>query len=137
MSEHYPQHPDVILSDDIYALRISVYERDVEMGLHNYNEEEQLAIRNCILDLIPLRHSRFTFDVDSIINAENEWVSVLVCRMDGEYNVPFPLSLMDRVVYFSSGEEKHLVGERLRIHPRSDTYKWADKVEVLLEELVD
>ena len=134
MNETYPEHPDIILSDDIYALQLSVYENDVEMGFHNYGDEEQEAIRECIRDILPFTHSRFTFEVDSVISCENEWISVLVCRMDAEYNVPFPMSLVDRVIYYSSGTEKHLLGDKLRVHPRSTTYKWADKVEILLEE---
>lgn len=132
--ETYPENPDVILSDDIYALRISVFENDAEMGFHNYSEEEQKELRSCIRDLVPFYHSRFTFDVDTEIGEDNEWVDILVCRMDGEYNVPFPISLVDRVVYYSNGKEKHLLGDKLLISPRSTTYKWADKVEILLEE---
>lgn len=134
MNESYPENPDILLSDDIYALRIRIFEDNAEMRFHEYNEEEQHAIRACILDLIPIFSSRFNFDIDSVIDSENEWSSVLVCHMDHEYRIPFPLSLMDRVVYYSNGSEKHLVGEKLRVHPRSDRYKWAEKVEILLEE---
>lgn len=137
MTETYPQQPDVLLSDDTYALRISIFEDGTEMGFHDYREEEQYAIRACILDLIPIVNSRIAFDIDSVIDADNGWSSVLVCYMDREYRIPFPLSLMDRVVYYSSGEERRLVGQKLLIHPRSDKYKWANKVELLLEEYDD
>jgi len=134
MNETYPAQPDVILSDDIYAIRISVFENDVERGFHTYDEAEQHALKDCIDDLITIQSGRFTFEIDSAIGSSGEWVSVLVCKMDGEYSVPFPLSLIDTIVYYSQGKARHLIGEKLLIHPRSDTYKWADKVELLLEE---
>jgi hypothetical protein len=137
MQETYPEQPDLILSDDTYALRVSVFEDGVEMGFHNYQEEEQQALKSCIDDLITIHSSRFTFEIDAVLGEENEFVTILVCKMDGHYAVPFPLSLIDSVVYFSSGKEKHLVGEKIHVHPRSDKYKWADKVEILLEEYVD
>jgi hypothetical protein len=134
MNETYPAQPDVILSDDTYAIRISIFENDVERGYHTFDEEEQHALRACIEDLITIQSSRFVFEIDSVIGSSGEWVTVLVCKMDGEYNVPFPLSLIDMVVYYSQGKARHLIGEKLLIHPRSDKYKWADKVELLLEE---
>jgi hypothetical protein len=137
MNESYPAQPDIILSDDIYALRISVFENDVERGLHTYDEAEQYAIKECIDDLIIIQSSRFVFELDSVIGNDGEWVSVLVCRMDGEYNVPFPLSLIDSIVYYSKGKPRHLIGERLLIHPRSDAYQWAERVELLLEEYIE
>lgn len=137
MQETYPEQPDLILSDDVYAIRVSVFEDGVEMGFHNYQEEEQQALKSCIDDLITIHSSRFTFEIDAVLGEENEFVTVLVCKMDGQYAVPFPLSLIDGIVYFSNGKEKHLVGEKIHVHPRSDKYKWADKVEILLEEYVE
>jgi len=134
--ENYPTQPDLILSEDVYALRIRVFENGVDMGFHHYKEEEQLAIKECIDDLIQIHSDQFTFRIDSLIGEDGEWITVLVCQI-GEHGVPFPLSLIDRVVYYSSGKETHLIGEKLHIHPRSDMYKWSDKVELLLEEYVE
>ena len=134
MTETYPEQPEVLLSEDIYALRISVYEDGDDMAFHEYDEEEQHALKECIDDLIGHASYRFMYEIDSVIGENGEWVTVLVCRIEGGHTVPFPLSILDQTIYYSSGEGKKMVGEKLRIHPRSTCYKWADKVEVLLEE---
>lgn len=134
MTETYPEMPDVLLSDDVYALRIRVYEDGDEMAFCDYDEEEQDAIKTCIDDLIGHRTSRFMYEIDSVIGEDGEWVTVLVCVIDDGFRVPFPLAILDQTVYYSGGEGKKLVGQKLRVSPRSSTYKWADKVDVLLEE---
>ena len=137
MNETYPQQPDVLLSEDIYALRISVFENGTDMAFCNYDEEEQFALKQCIDDLIGHTTSRFMYEVDSVIGEDGEWVTILVCRIDEGYRVPFPLSILDQTVYYSNGDGKKLLGEKLHVHPRSTTYKWADKVEILLDEYTD
>lgn len=134
MNETYPETPDVLLSDNVYALRVTVFEDGDEMNFCEYSEEEQSAIKDCIDDLIGHRTSRFMYELDSVIGDEGEWVTVLICRIDEGFTVPFPLAILNQTVYYSSGEGKKLVGQTLRIHPRSSTYKWADNVEIQLEE---
>jgi hypothetical protein len=134
MTETYPTQPTLFLSEDVYALRINVFENGTSIAFCDYEEEEQHALKICIDDMIGYVSSRLSFQIDSVIGEEGEWVTVLVCFLDNEFRVPFPLSMLDHVVYYNSGEEKKLVGDALRIHPRSSTYKWADKVEILLEE---
>jgi len=134
MNETYPEKPDVLLSDDTYALRVSVYEDGDEMNFCEYDEEEQYAIKDCIDDLIGHRSSMFFYELDSVIGEEGEWVTILVCKIDSGYRVPFPMAILDQTVYYSSGDGKKLVGQKLLVHPRSTTYKWANKVEILLEE---
>jgi hypothetical protein len=134
MQETYPTQPTLLLSEETYALRINVFENDVEVGFHNYDDSKQYAIRQCIEDMLECPHSQFHFDVESVVGSENEWVSVLVCRVDlgGEnmFSVPFPIAILDKIVYYSSGTEKPLVGSRLHVHPHGD---WPTKVEILLE----
>lgn len=137
MTETYPEQPDLILSDDVYALRVFVFEDGVEMGFHHYQEEEQRALKACIDDLITIHSGRFTFEIDCVLDGDNGWATVLVCKLDGKHTFPFPLSLIDAIVHYSNGKEKHLVGEKIHVHPRSDKYKWADKVEILLEEYME
>ena len=134
MNETYPTQPTVLLSEDVYALRIFVFEDGDEMAFSDYDEEEQHVLKDCIDDLIGNRASRFMYEIDSVIGEDGEWVNVLICRIDGGFRVPFPLAILDQTVYYSSGEEKKLLGQKLRISPRSTTYKWADKTEILLEE---
>ena len=45
MNETYPANPDVLLSEDIYALRISVFENGTDMACCNDDEEEQYALK--------------------------------------------------------------------------------------------
>jgi hypothetical protein len=104
------------------------------MPFANYEEEDQQALRVCIDDAIGHLSGNFVFELESVIGEENEWVTVLVCYLQNGCRVPFPLSVLDDTVYYSSGEEKKLVGMKLLVHPRSSTYKWAEKVEILLEE---
>jgi len=137
MNETYPIQPVILLSEDTYALRISVFEDGDEMSFHEYDEEEQYALKECMDDLIGHRTSQFMYEVDSVIGEEGEWITILVCRIESGYRVPFPLSILDQTVYYSNGEEKKLLGDKLLIHPRGTTYKWADKVEVLLEEYME
>ena len=137
MNETYPEQPDVLLSEDIYALRIHVFEDGDSKRYCDYEEEEQFALKQCIDDLIGHSTSRFMYEVDSIIDEDGDWVTVLVCRIDDGFRVPFPLSILDQTVYYSSGEGKKLLGEKLHIHPRSSTYKWAKKVEIMLDEYMD
>lgn len=134
MTETYPETPDVLLSEDTYALRVSIFEDGDDMNFWDYDEEEQDAIKDCIDDMIGHQASRFQYEIDSVIGEEGEWVTILACRIDGAFHVPFPLAILNQVVYYSGGEEKKLVGQRLLISPRSTTYKWAKKVELLLEE---
>lgn len=134
MTETYPTQPEILLSDDVYALRIHIFEDGDSMSYHDYDEEEQFALKMCIDDMIGYSGSRFSFQIDSVIGEDGEWVTVLVCWMDSNFRVPFPMTILNQVVYYSSGEEKKLVGDKLRVHPRSNTYKWADKVEIMLEE---
>lgn len=133
--ESYPTQPTLLLSEDIYALRLSVYESDVETGFHNYDDEKQFAIRRCLDEILECPHSQFHFNVESVVGTENEWVSVVVCRVDlgGEsmFSVPFPLAILDKIVYYSSGNERPLLGSRLHIHPQGDG--WSTKVEIVLE----
>ena len=134
MNETYPEKPDILLSDDTYALRVSVFEDGDEMNFCEYDEEEQYAIKDCIDDLIGHRSSMFFYELDSVIGEEGEWVTILVCKIDSGYRVPFPMAILDQTVYYSSGDGKKLVGQKLLVHPRGTTYKWANKVEILLEE---
>jgi hypothetical protein len=134
MNETYPTQPTLLLSENIYALRISVFEDGDEMQFCDYDEAEQHALHECMDDLIGHSSGNFVYELDSVIGEENEWIPILVCRLQEGFRVPFPLSVLDHTVDYSNGEEKKLVGMKLRIHPRGTTYKWADKVEVLLEE---
>ena len=134
MNETYPTEPTLILSEDVYALRISVFEDGTDMCLLEYDEEEQAALRECLDDLIGHSSGNFMFEFDSVIGEENEWVPILVCRLQEGFRVPFPVSVLEHTVYYSNGEEKKLVGMKMRVHPRSDHYRWAEKVEILLEE---
>lgn len=137
MQETYPTQPTLILSEDVYALRVSIFEDGDDMAFCDYDEQEQNALRECMDDLIGHSTGNFVFDLDSVIGEDCEWVTVLVCRLQEGYRVPFPLSILDHIVYYSSGDEKKLVGMKLRVHPRSDTYIWAEKVEILMEEYYD
>ncbi len=134
MNETYPTEPTLLLSEDTYALRVSIYEDGDEMQFCDYDEEEQHALRECMDDLIGHSSGNFLYELDSVIGEEGDWVTVLVCRLQQGQRVPFPLSVLEHTVYYSNGEEKKLVGMKLRVHPRSTTYKWADKVEIMLEE---
>jgi hypothetical protein len=136
MKETYPTEPTLLLSKDIYALQLSIFEDGAEMAYHKYEEEDQFAIRQCLDDMMDVYGGQFTFELDSVLGADNEWTTVLVCRVDG-YRVPFPLAILEKIVYYSSGTERHLVGEKLHIHPRSNTYKWAKRVEIRLDEFED
>lgn len=137
MNETYPEHPEVLLSEDTYALRIHILENGDDMAFHAYQEEDQHALKECIDDLIGHRTSRFMYEIDSVIGEEGEWITILVCRIDQGFRVPFPLSILDQTVYYSNGQEQKLLGMKLRVHPRSTTYKWADKVEIILDEYMD